>query len=141
MIVVLDTVVYVRALINPKGRWGQIVFEIAGRYGVAVSPEIIREVIDVLSRPELKAKLPTIEYLPRFETILGVLQQAEVFEPEDGEPVCRDPDDDMFFWCADEASADYIISGDKDVLAVSSFRGIRTVSAVEFTIILEEQAG
>lgn len=53
---VLDTVVFVRALINPRGLWGRLVFEHADRYRLVVSPPVLREIVEVLRRPELTAK-------------------------------------------------------------------------------------
>jgi predicted nucleic acid-binding protein len=46
--------------------------------------------------------------------------------------VCRDADDDKFFWCAAAASADYIVSEDRDILAVEEYEGSRTISAADF---------
>jgi len=132
MRIVLDTVVYVRALINPKGRWGRLVLEVASRHTTFTSPEIMREVIEVLQRQELRDKLRHLEYTVRFEAILAALREAEVVQPEDQPSVCRDADDDKFFWCAAAASADYIISEDREILDVGKYEGSRTISAAEF---------
>jgi len=130
--IVLDTVIYVRALINPKGRWGRLAVEVARRHTTITSPEIMREVIEVLQRQELKHKLPAMEYTVRFEAILAALREAEVVEPNDQPSVCRDADDGKFFWCAAAASADYIVSEDSDILAVEEYEGSRTISAADF---------
>ena len=132
MRIVLDTVVCVRALINPKGRWGRLVFEVASRHTTFTSPEIVREVIEVLQRQDLKDKLPHLEYTFRFEAILAALREAEVVQPEDHPAVCRDAEDDKFYWCAAAASADYIISEDGDILDVGEYRGTQTISAADF---------
>jgi putative PIN family toxin of toxin-antitoxin system len=42
--------------------------------------------------------------------------------------ICRDPKDDMLFECASLARAPVIVSGDKDVLAVPSYAGIKVMS-------------
>jgi len=130
--IVLDTVIYVRALINPKGRWGRLALEVARRHTTITSPEIVREVIEVLQRQELRDRLPTMEYAVRFEAILAALREAEVVEPKERRPVCRDADDDKFFWAAAAASADYIVSEDGDVLAVVEYEACRTITAVDF---------
>ena len=132
MRIVLDTVIYVRALINPKGRWGRLAVEVARRHTTITSPEIMREVIEVLQRQEQKHKLPAMEYTVRFEAILAALREAEVVEPNDQPSVCRDADDGKFFWCAAAASADYIVSEDSDILAVEEYEGSRTISAADF---------
>ena len=132
MRIVLDTVVYVRALISPKSRWGRLAFEVAAGHTVVTSPEIIRELIEVVRRQELRDKLPLLEYTVRLEAIFAALGEAEVVEPTERPAVCRDADDDKFFWCAAAASADYIVSEDKDILDVEAYQGIRTIKASEF---------
>ena len=132
MRIVLDTVIYVRTLINPKGIWGRLALDVATRHTVITSPEIMREVMEVLQRQDLRDKLPAMEYAVRFETILAALRQAEVVEPKDRPTVCRDSNDDKFFWCAATASADYIISEDRDILDVEEYAGCLTISAADF---------
>ena len=56
--VVFDTVVFVRALINPKSRCGRLVFERFREYELILSPEIIREALEVIRRPEVSGKSP-----------------------------------------------------------------------------------
>lgn len=46
--------------------------------------------------------------------------------------VCRDPDDDRILECAIAGAADYIITGDKDLLALHPFRGIPIITARKF---------
>jgi predicted nucleic acid-binding protein len=46
--------------------------------------------------------------------------------------VCRDPNDDMILECAVVAGAQVIVSGDKDLLSMDSYRGIRIVTPAEF---------
>lgn len=41
--------------------------------------------------------------------------------------ICRDPKDNKILECAAHAKADYIISGDKDLLILKDFRGIPIV--------------
>jgi predicted nucleic acid-binding protein len=50
--------------------------------------------------------------------------------------VCRDPDDNMVLECALEGHVQYIVSGDKDLLELKEFRGIRIVRAAEFLSLL-----
>jgi len=47
-------------------------------------------------------------------------------------PVCRDPDDDRILACAREAGADYIVTGDEDLLVLKSYEGTGIISPREF---------
>ncbi len=53
--------------------------------------------------------------------------------------VCRDPKDDMVFECAVAAGASVIVSGDKDLLAVKTYEGIRVLAPREFLQLMESQ--
>jgi predicted nucleic acid-binding protein len=46
--------------------------------------------------------------------------------------VCRDPNDDMVLECAVAAGAQCVVSGDKDLLVLNPYNGIRIVSPAEF---------
>jgi len=42
--------------------------------------------------------------------------------------VCRDPNDDMVLECAVRANAQTIVAGDKDLLTLGSYEGVRIVT-------------
>ncbi len=134
---VLNTVVFLRALINPHGVWGRLLFNLSDRYTILLSPAIIGEIVDVLYRPDLRQRFPQIAEPPALEAVLALFARAEVVEPSSEPRVCRDADDDKFFACAIKGRAAYIVSEDKDVLTVGEHEGVRTVSAAEFIEILE----
>jgi putative PIN family toxin of toxin-antitoxin system len=127
--VVLDTNVLVSALLF-SGDQGWIV---EGWKTRAFVPFFSRETFDefrrVLSYPKFSLTDQEIATLIEDE----VLPYCEVVEiGEEIICVCRDPADDPFLSCAVAASADCIISGDKDLLTLGSFRNIPIVTAAAF---------
>jgi putative PIN family toxin of toxin-antitoxin system len=52
--------------------------------------------------------------------------------------ICRDPDDDAILACALEARADYLITGDEDLLDLKTFRGIRIVTPRDFELLFND---
>ena len=52
--------------------------------------------------------------------------------------VCRDPDDDAILACAVEARADYLVTGDVDLLELKIFKGIRIVTPRDFEILFND---
>lgn len=59
-----------------------------------------------------------------------VLPYSEVVEIADKiKRVCRDADDDKFIACALSSSADIIATGDKDLLDIGVYKGVRIISA------------
>lgn len=53
--------------------------------------------------------------------------------------ICRDPKNDMVIECAVIAGADLIVTGDKDLLTVKTYEGIRVLTPREFLQLLESQ--
>ena len=51
-------------------------------------------------------------------------------------PVCRDSDDDMVLATALAAKANFIVTGDDDLLVLKEFQGIRILSPRQFVEIL-----
>jgi putative PIN family toxin of toxin-antitoxin system len=52
--------------------------------------------------------------------------------------VCRDPDDDAILACALEAGADYLVTGDVDLLELKTFKGIRIVTPRNFEMFFND---
>jgi uncharacterized protein len=136
--VVLDTVVFLRALINPHSRYGRAIFELSDRYELVLSPPIIREILAVLYRPSLRERFPQIADVPPLEHVLALFEQAYVVEPTDEVRICRDPDDDKFFACALAAGEDYVVSEDKDVLAVGAVGDVRPIDVATFVALISK---
>ena len=47
-------------------------------------------------------------------------------------PICRDSDDDLILACARDAVADYVVTGDEDLLVLKDFEGISILKPREF---------
>lgn len=139
MRVVLDAVVFVRAVINPRSIWGRVLSR-ADEYTIVISQAIVLEILGVLQRPELRDRLFRLSGLPELQVVLAHLAQAEGVEPPAVPAVCRDPKDDKYFACALAGGADYIVSEDGDILAVAEYEGIQTIRAVAFLHLLDDSA-
>ncbi len=46
--------------------------------------------------------------------------------------ICRDPKDDKLLACAVEGNADYIVTGDIDILDIGSYKGVKIVTPKDF---------
>lgn len=136
--VVLDTNQLVSSLLSTRGLQRQLIDSWrAGMFLLMLGPGQIEETGEVLSRPRLQKKY-VISREDR-EAFLHLLRTdglllAEV--PPAG--VCRDPEDDLLLGCAGAARADFLVTGDEDLLVVEKYRGVRIVRAREFLTLLSE---
>ncbi|MGH2470246.1 MAG: hypothetical protein ACRDGF_09235, partial [Chloroflexota bacterium] len=69
----------VRSLINPHSRAGRLVFSHFDRYRLFVSEPVVREMLEVLRRPELTRKFRSLETLD-LRKVIERLGEAEVVE-------------------------------------------------------------
>lgn len=86
-----------------------------------VSLETLEELESVLFRPKFDAYLTLRERLAFFEKIRDTADFIESIVPVSA---CRDPKDDKFLSLAITGQADFILSGDQDLLVLHPFRGI-----------------
>jgi uncharacterized protein len=70
------------------------------------------------------------------EALDPILSLAEIVEPTRVVTASRDPKDDHILACAVEARADFVVSGDNDLLSLGAFEGIRIVNSREFLELL-----
>ena len=70
--------------------------------------------------------LADLEAVAEWTAVSGALQ------------VCRDPDDDKFLEAALAANADCIVTGDRDLLVLDPFEGVRIASAAVFLEAISE---
>ncbi len=66
---------------------------------------------------------------------------AEVVSPESRLCVCRDEDDNSVLECALDSHAEYIITGDGDLLDLGEFKGIKIVRVSDCLQLLENMRG
>jgi putative PIN family toxin of toxin-antitoxin system len=52
--------------------------------------------------------------------------------------VCRDPDDDAILACALEAPADYLVTGDMDLLELKVFKKIQIITPRDFELLFND---
>lgn len=138
--VVLDTVIFIRALLNPHGFSGRLLFEYLNDYSLVLSSQLIEEILEVLGRKEIierfhlrQTNLP--EAMARLIKSIG---GAEIIEIDKIPAISRDPKDDKFLATARAANTDYLISADKDLLDLREYEGIEIIDAETFLQILQK---
>jgi uncharacterized protein len=111
--------VFVQAIARPTGPAARLYIDFVegGRFVLYVSNAIIQEVRNVLSRPRIRAKNPTITDTTVEQFCKRVRQVAERIDPVPTSfTLARDPDDEPYLNLAIAAVADYLVTRDNDML-------------------------
>ena len=102
-----------------------------GTLTLVSSPALLAELADVVGRTKFDVILARAN-APRERLLAEVQQLAEVVETLPlPQPVSRDPDDDHALALAVAARVDWIVSGDRDLLALKTFRDIPIITPAE----------
>lgn len=131
MRVLLDANLFVSYLLGPgrKGPVGAIVRAgVLGRFTLLVPAGLLEEIV---GRVEGKTYLAERIRTEDMEELLDILREVGEMLPEISEPipaVVRDPKDDYLVAHAVLAGADYLLTGDRDLLVLSRIDNLRIVS-------------
>ena len=92
-----------------------------------ITEGIIDELYDVMSRPKFHLKKAEVDFY--MNRINGT---ANKVYPKKDISISRDKDDNEYIECAVECNADYIISGDSDLLELKKYSNIKIVTARDY---------
>ena len=108
--VVIDTNVVVSANLVTKGPSAAIL-RLALKKSILmfISPAVLAEYEDVLSRPRLKFTPDFVKNL-----VSRIRETAGLVHPANTLKISADEDDNRFYECADAAQADYLITGNAE---------------------------
>jgi len=137
--IVLDTVVFVRALITPQSRSGRLLSEYVDRYKIIVSKPTAQELLEVIQRPELTRKYRSLAKIS-LRQVIDLLAKAEAVDIGVAPRIVRDPKDDIFIATALAGQADYLISEDKDLLILGNTVGVPIINTQTFIELLESKS-
>lgn len=100
-------------------------------FQLVVSSELTSEIREVFLRPKF-AKFYTAENL---DMLMKFMNQCAInFELKNIHPRCRDPKDDYLLELASVSKADFLITGDKDLLDIKEIGSCSIVTAMEFDV-------
>ena len=125
--VAVDTNVLISALVG-HGKPRRLVAKLLEEHALVTSREILAELADVLARTKfdgIKSSQVSqfLSILVSKAIVVRVRQYLKV--------IAEDPDDNIVLSTAWEGKANYVVSGDKHLLNLKDFRGIRIVTAKE----------
>ena len=136
MRVVLDTNVFVSATLLRGGNEDSILRAWrGGAFDLVLSRQILEEILRALSYPKIR-KARWISDQEVTSLIESLADESLVVSGNVTVAVCRDPGDDKFLAAALEGEARYVVSGDKDLLALKTYRNIQIITPARFLAIV-----
>ena len=123
-----DTNILISGLFFGSGNEARLVdAAVEGRVKLLTSLEILEEVREVLSRP--KFQLSADEAGSAFQLVVSLGEI--ILAPGRAKVKCRDPDDQKFLDCAIAGRADFLVTGDRDLLSMGTVGRARIVRTKE----------
>ncbi|HLB70977.1 MAG TPA: putative toxin-antitoxin system toxin component, PIN family [Candidatus Methanoperedens sp.] len=121
---VLDTNVLVSALISTGGNPALLLDKAGERYTLFISKDILIEFESVISRDTFGFTDEEINTI-----IEAIISLSEAVNPEIKLDVIKsDPDDNTILECAVACGASYIVSGDRHLLDLKEYGGIKIIT-------------
>jgi len=134
---VIDTNILVSALIFSGGKVGRLrqLWQ-NSEFQPLVSKPTVTELIRVLAYPKFRLTQSEqadllADYLPFCETMRMSVKLPEI-------PQCRDPYDEPFLHLAIFGRADYLVTGDRDILSLANVFDCPIVTAEQFLDVLKQ---
>ena len=139
MEVVLDVNILVSSLIGkgkPRELWLKAV---SGEFQLVLSRRIVEEFVQVISRPKFQRYLGERDVLDFLEALST---RAKIVRTRSRLRIIReDPEDNSILAAAYDGRADYIVSGDRHLLGLREFEGIKILTVERILELLLSRAG
>ncbi|SLM30611.1 conserved hypothetical protein [Desulfamplus magnetovallimortis] len=130
--VVIDTNIWIAFLIG-KTLSGLSKALIDDRIRILFSDELFEELVEVLHRPKFTKYFSKEDIT---ELISLIHSKTEFVEAKEKFEVCRDPKDNFLLDLCVAGNADYLITGDEDLLVLNPFCDVQIINYREFWKIL-----
>ena len=106
------------------------------RFQIIFSDELFNEFLDVARRPKFKKYFDekSVQLL-----IQNISEKLEFIEVASAINICRDLKDNFILALSIDGNADYIVTGDKDLLSLNGFKGKKIITINEFIKIINTE--
>src|SRR3989338_4772080 len=131
---VLDTNVIISALTHKKFTPPSVILSLIEEKKLlhVTSPEILDEVEEVMNREKV-VKMHNLQPREIRNLILNLAEISEIVHAKNETSIVKaDPDDDKFIAAAIGGSASFIISGDRHLLEIGGYQGIKIMKVRNF---------
>lgn len=132
--VVIDTNIFISALLQPRGLPAQVLVLAltGGNVQLCVTADIYAEYEEVICRPRFMRTESEIA-----SALRAIREQGLWVKPSERVHACSDPDDDVFLECARAAQAHFLVTGNLKHFP-SNWADAKIVTARQFLDALDE---
>jgi putative PIN family toxin of toxin-antitoxin system len=132
--IVIDTNIWISGLLWRSKAWSLLKLAEKGEVEICIAYPMLLELEEVLAYERLKPRLEVLQETPAQLTAFALSLSTPFDVSRTGVPiVTADPDDDIFLLCAIEAQAKAVVTADRHLLALRSYRGIPIVTLDQFS--------
>jgi len=126
--IILDTNIWISFLIKKSMKGiDKLIFD--NKAVLLFSDELMTEFIDVTGREKLKAYFTKENIVSLIDLIE---EYGEIVNVKTIVDICRDKEDNFLLSLAKDGKADYLITGDKDLLVIENFGKTQIISLSDF---------
>jgi uncharacterized protein len=129
MRVVIDTNIWISALLSRYLRDLIQAILIEDRISILFSSALITEIESVVKRPKIKKYINENDASAFLDILVS---RGELIEVRTEIKICRDPKDDFILALCKDGNADYLITGDKDLLILNPFEDTQIMTIADF---------
>jgi putative PIN family toxin of toxin-antitoxin system len=139
MRVILDTNILLSALLSPQGAPAKLLdaWE-RGRFTLVASDELAAELREVADRPFFRERLRD----SAVELLMAGIQDFSVFHRDlPPGPAAPDAKDSFLLALAEVSDAEFLVTGDKELLSLKHHRAMRIITAAAMIEVLAADGG
>jgi putative PIN family toxin of toxin-antitoxin system len=130
--IIIDTNLWISFLLSKRFSFIDTLLD-SGKVELVFCRELLAELIEVANRPKLRKFFTAEDWALIFE----IIDRHAIHVPVvSSVMLCRDAKDNFLLSLAKDAKADYLLTGDKDLLVLKTFDVAQIVTMTEFQEII-----
>ncbi|MDJ0598459.1 MAG: putative toxin-antitoxin system toxin component, PIN family [Crocosphaera sp.] len=133
--IVIDTNVFISALLNPLGTPKQVIEIAVNHFTILQSESTYQELETRISKKKFDKYL---EKNDRLDFLLAIKYKSSFIDICHQTIICSDSDDNKFLELAVSGIANYIITGDNDLLTIKSYQEIEIIKPINFLNLFDD---
>lgn len=127
--IIIDTNILISYLISNKAINLDLIFS-SDKIAILFSKELIDELHEVIQRPKMRKYFSEEDAV---SILIKIVQLGEVYFPEPTVTICNDPKDNFLLDLAKAGDANYLLTGDDDLLRLQQFENTHILTYKQFS--------